>query len=64
MHAPEMLHVARTAMLQAAVAAYFADVEILDADTLILEVTRDEAGCVQIDAQHLQGGKPVEGYSL
>jgi len=64
MHAAEMLHCARTAMLQAAVAAYLNDVEALGADTFTLSVTRDMQGAVLIEAEHLLAGQPVEGYSL
>lgn len=64
MHAAEMLHCARTAMLQAAVSAYLNDVEALGADTLTLSVTRDTDGAVVIEAEHFASGVPVEGYSL
>lgn len=64
MHSEDMLHIARVAMLQAAISAYFADVETMGADTLMLEVTRDEGGAVQVDAQHHLGGKLIEGYDL
>lgn len=51
-------------MLQAALAAFFADVEADEWDGLRIEVARDGFGHLDIDVTQTKNGHPGMGFSL
>lgn len=65
MYSPDALRAARVAMLQAAIAAFFADVQESDGvDAIVLRVERFEDAPVSIDVEQQIAGRTVAGYSL
>jgi len=58
------MRAARAAMLQAALAAFFADVEDDGDNTLRIDLRRDDNGRVEIDLTQGHSGMETTGYSL
>ena len=61
---PTTMRAARAAMLQAALTAFFADVEDDGDNTLRIELRREDNGRVEIDVTHGHSGMDTSGYSL